>query len=392
MFKGENIVIFSSADWQTPRPTSPTHLSINYAKENKVLFIETFGSRIPSLDPEHIQRLAKRIVNWLKGIKTEENKNTNLYIYSPTAIMLNFKPFLCINRMIFLHIINRLLKKLGMDNPIMFFYLPPPLGVIKKLKAKAIVYHCIDEWATYPAGRNKIFMAAEKELIENSDLVIATNDLLYENKKLYAKRIKKIYHGVDYNHFTKEFFSDKSLPPDIINVPKPIIAVVGSFVDWMDLDLIKLIAEKHPDWSLVSIGPIDANVDIRDLIKMNNVYFLKAKYYSQLPDYYRAIDVFIVPFIITEHIKYSAPTRLYEHLSSGKPVVTTDFPAAHDVGEGLIRIANTRESFLRNIEEALRENDAALAEKRRLLAKANTWDRRVDEISTFISEVIKNDI
>jgi len=387
--KGENIVIFSSADWKTPRPTAPTHLALNFAKDNKVLFVETFGSRIPSLNLEHVQRLGRRIGNWLRGIRRREAERLNLSVYSPTAIMLNFRPFLYINRLIFLSIFNRLINKLDMKDPIVFFYIPPPLGTIKKLKAKAIIYHCIDEWVTYPGGKNRIFMDSEKELIEKADLVIVTNDLLYENKKSSAKKIHKMYHGVDYDHFSKAFSDEQPLPDGMEGIPKPIIAIVGSFVDWMDLELIKLIAERHPEWSMVSIGPVDSNVEINDLTKMDNVYFLSAKEYSELPNYHRAVDVFIVPFLLTEHIKYCAPTRLYEHLASGKPIVTTDFPAAHDVGEGVISIASDRQDFVRRIEEALSEKEPLLSEKRKCLARANTWRDRIEKISTLIEEVAK---
>jgi glycosyltransferase involved in cell wall biosynthesis len=392
MLKGENIIIFSCGDWQTPRPTSPTHLSINFAKENKVLFVETFGSRWPSFNPEHIQRLGSRIANWIKGIDEKGKGVANLHIYSPISLILNFRPFLAVNRLIFLSIVQRLINKLSMEDPIMIFYIPPPLGAVKMLKAKSIVYHCIDEWSTYPGGKNKIFMDSEKELIENADLVIAASQLLYEKKKTNAKRIMKMYHGVDYKHFSGEFSENAFLPEDIINIPKPVIAIVGSFVDWMDLDLIKSIALRHPEWSVISIGAVDFNVDIGDLKNVKNIYFLKEKDYSQLPSYYKAIDVFIVPFLLTEHIKYCAPTRLYEHLSSGRPIVTTDFPAVHEVGEGLISIAYDKQDFVKKVEAALAERDLSLIEKRKSIARANTWESRVEQMSRFIKEASHNDI
>jgi len=388
MLKGKNIIMFSCGDWETPYPTSPQHLSKNFAEENRVLFVETFGSRQVALEPEHIRRIGLRLANWFKGIKKQNIKNGQLFIYSPIIPISNFGPFLFINRYIFVNMVKKLIKKLEMKNPILYFYIPPPANIKGTLGEKAIVYHCIDEWSTYPAGKNNTFMHFERELTKNADLVLVTNGLLFKRKKNHARRIHKIYHGVDYNHFTKEFNENTPLPADIKNIPRPIIAIIGTFASWMDLDSIKLIAQRHREWSIVSIGLIDSNVNIEDLYKMKNIYFLGPKNYSELPDYYRAIDVFIVPFLAIEHIKYCAPTRLYEHLASGKPIITTDFPAAHEVETGLINIASDKKDFIKKIEEALNEKDLSLSERRKEVAKRNTWGLKAEEILAKIEKIL----
>ncbi len=387
MLRDENIIVFSSADWRMS-PTSPQHISENFAKENKVLFIETFGSRWPSLKPGHIKRIKSRFLNWFKGIKKVNVKQGSIYIYPPIALTINLKPFLFINKLIYSYILKRLIKKLNMKNPILYIYLPTLVNIIGGFREKAVVYHCIDEWSTYPGGENRTFMDSERKLIKNADLVLVANELLYEKKKLHARRIHKIYHGVDYTHFTKEFAKDLPLPEDIKNIPRPIIASIGAFTDWIDLDLIKLIAQRHKEWSIVSIGPIGSNVDIRSLISVGNIHILGQKNYSELPHYYRAVDVFIIPFLLNEHIKYCAPTRLYEHLSSGKPIIATDFPAVREVGKSLINITSDREDFIKKIEAALKEKDPSLIERSKALARRNTWESRVDEISNIIEKVM----
>ncbi|GAG04734.1 unnamed protein product, partial [marine sediment metagenome] len=150
----------------------------------------------------------------------------------------------------------------------------------------------------------------------------------------------------------------------------------------------KLIAEKHKKWSIVSIGTVESNVDIGKLTDTDNIYFFGQKNYSDLPNYYRAIDAFIIPFLLTNHIKSCAPTRLYEHLSSGRPIIATDFPAAQEVGKGFISIASDREDFVKKIEAALKEKDTSLVEKRKEMAKRNTWRSRVEEISRIIEGIL----
>lgn len=388
MLKGENIIVFSSADWKIS-PSSPQHISTRLAKENKVLFVETFGSRPPALEPVHMARVGRRLKNWLRGVRKIDVEGGQLSIYSPINLMVNFRPFLFINKKIFLAIMRRLLKRLDFTNPILYFYLPPPPGIIGTLGEKAVIYHCVDEWLTFPGGKNKIFLDAEKKLTEGADMVVVANECLFQKKQPSARRIHKIYHGVDSEHYAQQFSKEKLVPEEIKNIPHPIIAVIGNFADWMDTDLMRLIAQAHKDWSIVSIGPIDSSVDISSLKSLGNVYFFGQKDYSELPLYYRAIDVFIIPFLLTEHIKSSAPIRLYEHLTSGKPVVSIDFPAVHEIEEGLVYIASDKEDFIKKIERALEENNPSLAERRKSVASKNTWESKVEEISALIEKIIR---
>lgn len=389
MLRGEDIIVFSCGPWERG-PSSQQQLSIHFAEKNKVLLIETFGSRFPSLNRTDIKRIARSLQRWFKGlIKRRATAEGVLYTYSPITLLIRSPVLTFMNRLVYLSIIKRLIKKLDMKNPILFFYLPPPLGVIEELPKKAVIYICVDEWLTFPGGKNKNLIDSERRLIEEADLVLVLNKLLYERKKQHARRIYKIYHGVDYDHYAKEIADSVPLPEDIKNIPRPIIAVIGNFADWVDLDLVKLIAQSHKEWSIISIGPVDSNINIRDLIKMGNIYFFGKKDYSELPNYYRAIDAFILPFLLTEHIKYCAPTRFYEHLSSGKPVISTDFPAAREIEKGLIDIATDKEDFVKKIEMALNEKDASLSERRKALAKENTWASRVEYISKLIEDILK---
>lgn len=390
MLKDENIIVFCHTDWRIG-PMSPQHISLNLAEENRVLFIETFGSRYPTLEREHIKRVTERFIKWLIGLKKQSFRQGELCIYSPIALMINQRPFLSIGRFIYLIILKRLIKRLHMENPILLFYIPPPVGVLEKLRKKAVIYYCVDEWLTFLGGKNKIFIDSEMKLMQNADLVLVSNKLLYETKKAYARRIYRMHHGVDYDHFSKEFAKEAPLPQDVKNIPRPIIAIIGAFTDWMDLDLIKLIAQRHKEWSIISIGLVESNVDISSLVDIGNIYFLGQKKYSDLPDYYRVIDAFIIPFLLTEHIKSCSPTRLYEHLSSGKPIIATDFAAVHEIGEGLIYIASSREGFVKRVETALSETDTSLVERRKKMAKENTWKSRAEEISGIIEPLINKE-
>ena len=119
---------------------------------------------------------------------------------------------------------------------------------------------------------------------------------------------------------------------------------------------------------------------------IRNVHFLGRKKYDELPAYYQAIDVFIIPFMLTDHIKYCNPTRLYEYLSNGKPVVSADFSSAREIPGNLIKIARTKEEWIKLIEQSLKEDRPELIGQRKQLACQNTWEHRVEQMSELIKK------
>lgn len=391
MLENQNIICFSSVDW-TSYKTSKIYIMELISKRNRVLYVETIGSRTPGLCKSHFYRIIIRISRWLKGLSRPQGAaaDCNILIYSPIIIPIYNSRFIRkINFYILRWRLRRLIERLNFKEPILWFYLPTAADLMGQLGEKFCLYHCVDNWLTYPGYRNSNFQDLEKKLFEFSDAVFISNKLLFDSKKELNKNTYYLSHGVEFEHYQRLFSPDDPLPADIRELDRPIIAMVGEVAGWVDYGLLRRIAEAGTKWSIVLIGPIGYDADIGKIKNIRNVYLLGRKEYRELPNYYRAIDVFIVPFILNEHIKYSTPTRLYEHLASGKPIVTTDFSAAHETGEGLISIAYDCEDFVNKIESALKEDDASLIGRRKALAKANTWESRAEKISEIIEVVLR---
>lgn len=365
------------------------------SKYNRVLYVETIGSKAPGLSKSHLFRIARRLFRWMKGPTRPANipPDSAILIYSPLAIPIYNSRFIrAINHCILRWTFRRLIKRLNFKAPILWFYLPTAADLIGQLGEKFCLYHCVDDWLTYPGYRNSNFEDLDNKLFKSSDAVFIPNRLLLKKKKALNKNTYYLPHAVEFEHYQKRFSPDEPLPADVANLPKPIIAMIGEVAGWINWDFLRYAAETNPEWSIVIIGPIGYDGNVSGIKNVNNIYFLGYKEYSQLPNYYRCIDVFVIPFLLNEHIKYCCPTRLYEHLSSGKPIIATDFPAAREMGEGLITIAYDKEDFVRKIKAALSEKDVSLIEKRKLFAKKNTWEMKAEEISKIIEEHIKEKI
>ena len=391
MLKGENIICFSSKDWVGFSRTSKEYLMEILSRQNRVLYVETMGSRNPGMRKKDLGRILKRLLKASKGpvrpagIAPEQQ----LFIYSPLLIPFHENPWARkINDWILKATFRALIKKLKLEKPVLWFYLPTASGLIGQLDEKAVIYHLVDKWATYPGFRGEFFRAADERLLRHADLVVVSNRLLLEENKELNKNIHYLPHGVNFQDFDKNPES-RPLPEDIAKLPRPMIAMVGAVSNWTDWEKLRYAAGKHPDWSFVLIGDVGFDADVSKVAGISNIHVLGKKDYTSLQDYYRGIDACVVSFLPTEHIKYCCPTRFYEHLAAGKPIVSTDFPAAREFPPELVRIGATNEEFCRAIEESLGLDSRERMEKRKILAAENTWQNRAQKLSELIQKCLQ---
>ena len=391
MLKAENIICFSSMEWSSFK-TSKVYLMEIFSRTNRVLYVESLGSRTPNLSRPHLGRIARRIRRWLQGPKRPAGlpKECNILVYSPVIIpVYHWRWIRRINFYILRLGLRRLIRRLKLNNPILWFYLPTAADLIGELNEKFCLYHCVDDFSTYPGTRSRMFRQLEDKLFTRANAVFLSNRLLWEKRKALNKNSYYLAHAVRFKDYQQEFSKAKPLPADIAGLKRPIVAMIGEVAGWIDWGFLTYAARAHPDWSMVILGPIAYDARLPQAQAVSNIYLLGPKPYCRLPDYYRAIDVCVVSFRLNEHVKYCTPTRFYEHLAAGKPVVSTDFPAAREFPEQFVKRAKTKEEFARLIKQSIDEDNTEMALGRKQLARENTWGHRAEYISEIISSMIK---
>jgi glycosyltransferase involved in cell wall biosynthesis len=144
-------------------------------------------------------------------------------------------------------------------------------------------------------------------------------------------------------------------------------------------------SQAHPEWSLPLVGAIDDRYcagELDELRHMPNVHFLGRKDIDQVPYYIKAFDVCLIPYRVDERAQHASPLKLYDYLAAGKPVVTTDYAAAHPFKD-VIRIVDSSGAFIGAVEDCLLEDGRLIAERRRIAAD-NTWEKRTEQLSCII--------
>jgi glycosyltransferase involved in cell wall biosynthesis len=191
-------------------------------------------------------------------------------------------------------------------------------------------------------------------------------------------------NGVDYEHFARGRLGRHEGAPDdlkpLVENERPLIGYYGALARWFDFDLLHQVAENHPEWIFVLLGPDhDGAVSSGELRQRTNLHWLGPKPYADLPFYLRCFDVGIIPFKLNEITHSASPVKLYEYMAAGKPVVIT--PMEESLRCPGVLAGDGPEAFAGQIERGLAlRTDPDYQELLDRTARENTWDVRADQV------------
>ncbi|MFX0200872.1 MAG: glycosyltransferase, partial [Candidatus Hodarchaeota archaeon] len=118
------------------------------------------------------------------------------------------------------------------------------------------------------------------------------------------------------------------------------------------------------------------------------VFVAGKRRYEEIPAFIEAFDVALIPYRLNEVTRAVYPVKLHEYLILGKPVVSTDLPEVRQFSD-VVFIAGSKEEFVSNVLIALKNNDQRKKRDRINVAKNNSWEKRIREISKCIQPYLK---
>ena len=377
--RGRDIVCFPQ-DW-TGDPLSKTHIMRILSRDNRILWVNSIGLRAPSVSKADIGRSFEKLS---KVMKPTVEVEPNLFVMNPLAIPAYGNSLIKkLNGLSLRWQIKRTMKKLGFKRPVNYTFLPSAALLAKRLGEDYLIYHCVDEYAAFSDIEAGPILALEKELMQKSDLVVVSAEKLLDDKKSENPNTHLIRHGTDWRHFRTALDVDLEHPPEVADLPRPIIGFHGLLADWVDFELIKKVAEHFSQGSVVLVGKVaaDAEKHASVLDGVPNVHFLGRKPYGELPAYCKAFDVALNPFVVNELTLAANPLKVREYLAAGLPVVSTDIPECRVLPDCLI--GTDHADFILKIESALAD-----PKPREVISDAiahESWDAKVDEIRALIA-------
>ncbi|MGC8839498.1 MAG: glycosyltransferase [Anaerolineae bacterium] len=291
--------------------------------------------------------------------------------------------------------LRQAMRRLGFSRPLLWLYRPDDGDLVGQLGERLVIYHVVDEYSAYEEGyedrvapgKREAIRRKEQALLGQADLVFTVSRPLWEAKHPFNPNTHLIPNGVNYEAFRGAV---GALPPeDLAAVPPPRVGYVGNLNEKVDLSLLRRLAEARPGWSLVLVGPVSLRFDLHLVgeLRLPNVHFLGQKPVEALPGYVANLDVCLMPYKRNEWTRHISPLKMYEYLACGKPIVSTDIPAAREFAH-LLYLAEDEGSFLDLVARALQEADSSLAVARQAEAAKHTWRARVEAMSALIEAAL----
>ncbi len=217
---------------------------------------------------------------------------------------------------------------------------PHYLYLRDQLDPDVTLYYNIDDYALYWPRHAAQVRCLERQMVLRADATICVAE--YRAEELRAS-VPEAGHKIHHRpHGTPAAFLAPTpchrpgpAPDDIAHLPRPLLGYIGSIGPRMDWPLMKLLSLAFPQASVVVVGEKPRASSHRepwfkewvDLSGQSNVHPIGWRPQAQLPRYYQALDVILIPYAQDDSFNRTcSPTKIMDGLGSGRPIVATAIP------------------------------------------------------------------
>lgn len=374
-------IVYFGNDWRAENRTSSHHVARHLATHVPVLYVDCPGLRGPAPTSRDLSRLVRKIAESARG---PEALGPRLWRCTLPQVPYRRLPGVnAFNERLARLLVLRWIRQLGWKKLISWFVVPHTGFLAWRLGEDYVVYYCTDDYSAFPGVDRTTVARMDEDLTRRADQVFAVSTYLLEMKRAVNPSTAYAPHGVDFELFAKGSDPNTSIPEPATRLPRPVIGYFGVLGAWIDLDLLRYLACRRPEWSFLLVGRTAC--DVSGLESLPNVVLVGPQPYDSLPHWAKAFDVAILPYQRNAQVLAANPLKLREYLASGKPVVSVPTPEVERFAH-CVRIAGDPDAFLAAIEEALREDSPEQARARQAAVAGMSWEARVAECLRIVEQ------
>jgi UDP-galactopyranose mutase len=260
------------------------------------------------------------------------------------------------------------------------------------LTPELVIYDCMDELSAFKFAPPALTIN-EKELFQKADVVFTGGMSIYESKKDHHHNVHPFPSSIDKAHFGQAR-KIRTQPDDQKDIPHPRFGFFGVVDERFDIELLREVATRKPEWHFVILGPV-VKIDPEMLPRMGNVHYLGGKKYEELPHYIASWDIATILFADNESTKFISPTKTPEYLAAGKPVISTPIrDVVRPYGDNkLVHIASNADEFIAAAElELAKKSKTSWLKKVDEFLLYNSWDRTWSKMVRLIDDTLNNNL
>ncbi len=293
------LVVFSHLPW-TFVWQRPQHLISRLARERRTWFVEECKV-VPGLDQPRlcVERVSPVTRVWLEvgGPQRLAGFDDPAAAIYPEAIadLLGSRP-----------------------NRTVWAYTPMALPLVEQIDRSLLVYDVMDDLASF-AFASPQMRANQAELLRMADLVFTGGRSIHAGVAGSTDAPVHLFpSGVEPEHYAAARAHRRPRA-------RPVAGYVGVIDERLDLDIVRGLAERLPDWDIQMVGPV-FKIDPADLPQAPNLSYPGMQPYEKLPEIMGGFDVALMPFALNEATRSISPTKTLEYLAADLPVVSTRVP------------------------------------------------------------------
>ena len=180
-------------------------------------------------------------------------------------------------------LLRDLIEREQLEDYVLWFYTPMALRWPRICSPQAVIYDCMDELSA--------FLNAPPELLEREAAASADGrpgfhrrtEPVPRQEGPASARSTVFPSSVDAKHFAAAANGMRK-PEDQAALPHPRLGFFGVIDERFDVPLLRAMADAHPEWQLVMVGPV-VKID-PDVCRRNpNIHYYGQRTYQQLPSY-----------------------------------------------------------------------------------------------------------
>lgn len=262
-----------------------------------------------------------------------------------------------------------------------WFYTPMALPLATELAPRGVVYDCMDELTLFKHAPRQL-VQRENALFKMADLVFTGGRSLYNAKRHRHPDVHCFPSSVDAQHF-----SAAQEHPLLKGVARPRLGYCGVIDERVNLELIDGMAQRHPEWQIVMVGPV-VKIDPASLPRHSNIHWLGQQSYDDLPGLISGWDVCLLPFALNESTRFISPTKTLEYMACGRPSVSTSIRDVVEPYGHVVSIADTVDEYVTACEAILSRSAQEQAGHAKALAQIvsrTSWDATANEMGQLIA-------
>jgi len=296
-------------------------------------------------------------------------------------------------RLLHIALVRQSARLLGPGRRVLYLWHPRFAPMAGRFGESLVVFHCYDDYAGHlgqSESERRRIVTNQARLARRADLVFASGEAIRELLPDDVN-VHVIANGVDFESHERVRAEGSPVPDEFRRIPRPILAHIGRINAKLDFPLLREIARRRRDWSIVLVGPHEGLLRPQDvpeyeaMVAEPNVHRVGFVPPDQMARYIQAMDVGLMAYRLSGWVIKGFPLKLYEYLAGGKPIVAPELEELRRYKEH-VHFAATPEEWIGAIEQALTDTAEHTQRARIALAAQNSWDERCRRILELIDD------